>query len=59
MQTGTQLTQEEAYQSLLQQAARQHWHAVYEELMRDGFLTGFNYLEQLELWRLDSESLLI
>jgi len=48
------MSQSEAYERLLQQAAANHWTAVYEELMRDGFQTGFDYKFQLELWELDS-----
>jgi hypothetical protein len=51
-----ELTQEQAYEQLLQQAAQHKWTAVYEELMKDGFDVGFDYIQQLELWKWDSES---
>jgi hypothetical protein len=50
------MSQEQAYSALLQQAASNHWMAVYEELMRDGFDVGFDYIQQLELWKWDSEA---
>lgn len=51
------MTQEEAYADLLGQAARHKWTAVYEMLMRDGFIVGFDYLAQWQLWKWDSEGL--
>ena len=50
------MTQEQAYEQLVQRAAQKHWTAVYEELMKDGFRVGFDYILQLELWEMDSET---